>query len=255
MIRVLSLGAGVQSSALLLMADAGMFDDRPDVAIFADTGAEPGAVYEWLDWLEQHVTIPIERVQAGNLRDDIMSATRGERRVSNPPVFVDTDGKAGIVIRGCTRDYKVRPIEKRLRELRHGGKVEQWFGISLDEVQRMRDPRLDWMVNRYPLIDLGMSRHDCLLWLERNGHPTPPRSACTFCPYHSDDEWRRLRDNDPDAWAEAVDVDAAIRDGLPTRGQAYLHRSLKPLHLVDLATPEDRGQLNFDDECEGLCGV
>lgn len=50
-ISVLSLGAGVQSTTLLLMACHGEFDEQPVEAIFADTGWEPAAVYRHLDWL------------------------------------------------------------------------------------------------------------------------------------------------------------------------------------------------------------
>lgn len=47
----LSLGAGVQSSTMALMAAKGEITPMPDAAIFADTSAEPQAVYDWLDWL------------------------------------------------------------------------------------------------------------------------------------------------------------------------------------------------------------
>lgn len=67
MLRVLSLGAGVQSSALLLMADEGRFgDDKPDVAIFADTQCEPSYVYENLTKLRFAVGIEVQIVTAGN---------------------------------------------------------------------------------------------------------------------------------------------------------------------------------------------
>ena len=48
--RILSLGAGVQSSTLALMIERG---DLPmvDAAIFADTKGEPKEVYDRLDWL------------------------------------------------------------------------------------------------------------------------------------------------------------------------------------------------------------
>ena len=51
MLNVLSLGAGVQSSTLALMAAHGEIEPMPDCAIFADTGDEPKDVYEWLKWL------------------------------------------------------------------------------------------------------------------------------------------------------------------------------------------------------------
>lgn len=77
------------------------------------------------------------------------------------------------------------------------------------------------------------------------------------CPFHSDDHWRRMRDRDPEAWADAVSVDASIRTGFRgIRGDVYLHRSAVPLDQVDLSTDADRGQLDlWPNECEGLCGV
>ena len=47
-IEVISLGAGVQSSVMCLMAAKGELEPMPDAAIFADTGAEPRKVMEWL---------------------------------------------------------------------------------------------------------------------------------------------------------------------------------------------------------------
>ena len=69
--RILSLGAGVQSSTLLLMAVHGELE--LDRAIFADTQWEPAAVYSWLETLvplAERAGIPVVIVTAGNLRDD-----------------------------------------------------------------------------------------------------------------------------------------------------------------------------------------
>ena len=48
-LRTLSLGAGVQSSTLYLLAVTGELP-LPDVAIFAHTQSEPTWVYEHQDW-------------------------------------------------------------------------------------------------------------------------------------------------------------------------------------------------------------
>ena len=135
--------------------------------------------------------------------------------------------------------------------------VEQWIGISFDEVIRMKPSFETWQVNRWPLIERAMTRTDCLRWLERHEYPIPPKSSCVGCPFHSDDEWRRLRDTDADAWASAIDVDAAIRTGVRgIRGKVFLHRSATPLAEADLSTPADAGQLDlWPNECSGLCGV
>ena len=64
---VISLGAGVQSTVLLLMAEQGLILPRPIAAVFADTGWEPRQVYQHLEWLELQTTIPVYRVS--NRRD------------------------------------------------------------------------------------------------------------------------------------------------------------------------------------------
>jgi hypothetical protein len=273
-LRVLSLGAGVQSTTMALMAAHGEISPMPDCAIFADTGAEPVAVYEHLCWLMSGnvLPFPVEVVSAGNLRDEILATTRGEgQRGSNarPPFYVrNPDGSKGMIRRQCTGDYKIDPIEKKTRELL-GLKprqrwpkeevVEQWVGISTDEASRMKPSRQRAIRSRWPLIEARMSRGDCLEWLSRNGYPRPPKSACTFCPFRSNALWRHLRDTDPQGWAEAVTVDAAVREGLSMRGltgQLYVHPSLVPLAEVDLSTAEERGQPDlFGNECEGMCGV
>ena len=50
-LRVISLGAGVQSTTMALLAAHGEIQPMPDAAIFADTGWEPAAVYRHLEWL------------------------------------------------------------------------------------------------------------------------------------------------------------------------------------------------------------
>lgn len=255
--RVLSLGAGVQSSTLLLMAVHGELEI--DRAIFADTQWEPQAVYDWLGALQLaagHAGIPVDIVTAGNLRTDALSASR--RIASMPLHVVNADGSPGMIRRQCTKEYKIRPIQKRLRTL---GATRQrpatlLLGISLNEATRMRDSRVQYVQHEYPLIDRRMTRQSCLVWLEQHGYPEPPKSACIGCPYMDDRRWREMRDRRPDEWADAVAFDAAVRRMSRIDGDVYLHRSLVPLPLVDLSTPQDRGQLDlFDAECEGLCGV
>ena len=274
-LRIISLGAGVQSTCMALMAAHGEITPMPDAAIFADTGAEPNPVYRHLEWLMSGnvaLPFPVYVVSAGNLGDEILKATRQQgKRGSHarPPFFVDNgDGTDGMIRRQCTGDYKIDPINKKIRELLglrprqrwpKAVGVEQWIGISTDEAVRMKPSQVPTIRIRWPLIEQRMSRWDCLRWLERHDYPEPPKSACTFCPYRSDEAWRDLRRNDPAGWQQAIEVDDAIRQGLAgpgLRGTLYVHRSRQPLRDVDLSTAEDRGQLNFfENECEGMCGV
>lgn len=264
-ITAISLGAGVQSSAMALMAAAGELSPMPDVAIFADTQSEPKAVYEYLSYIEKRAPFPIVRATAGSLWDDTLNAVRGTtERWSAIPFRVRGDnGKPSILRRQCTRDYKIRPIRRALGEflgLSKGAKrkgrvhVTLWIGISSDEVARAKPSPEEWITHHFPLLDRGMNRYACEQWLAKAGHPPAPKSACVFCPFRSDESWREMRLASPADWERAVTFDSQIRTGR-IRGvqqEVYLHRSLRPLDEAPLAA--EHPTFDFDNECEGLCG-
>ena len=267
--RVLSLGMGVQSTTMALLAAHGVID-MPDVALFADTGWEPASVYAQLAWLRSHNVLPypVEVVSAGNLRDGILARrnTTAGRYAVVPWYGKMPDGSSIMGRRQCTSEYKLAPLMRGIRRLLgvnprariQPGTVEVMIGISTDEASRMRPARQKWMRNRWPLIELGMSRRECLNWMARHDYPIPKKSACIGCPYHSDAHWRDMRDNDPKSWAAAVEVDAALRknDARGIFAVEYMHRSLVPLDQVDLSTAEDHGQIDaFKNDCDGMCGV
>jgi 3'-phosphoadenosine 5'-phosphosulfate sulfotransferase (PAPS reductase)/FAD synthetase len=277
-LRVLNLGAGTQSTAVALLHLDGTLPPI-DAAIFADTGWEPQEVYDHLAKLRDvfaAADMPLLEVTAGNLREDSLTPADVGRSASIPLHVKTLSGdKGGIARRQCTREYKVAPLRRAIlgllaerleieattwRSIPSDVYVEQVFGISTDEAVRARTPRDRWAINFYPLLDMGWRRGDTIAYLERQGW-NAPRSACIGCPFHSDNEWRRLRDEHPDEWADAVEFDRQIREvnaHSPERleSRAYLHRSLLPLSEVDLSTSEDHGQQSlFGGECEGMCGV
>ena len=279
--RALSLGAGVQSSVLALLLSQGhsrladLGYPKPDVAIFADTGWEPDYVYAHLAWLEEELDYPVVRVSGGDLKANLRRGrtASGHRFVDVPFFLVDKDGKKGMLRRQCTNHYKINPIYRRVRTLAGGQpgrpfpqdiRVEMWLGISLDEVGRMKPSRESWVQHRWPLVDLGMSRQDCVEWFDSE-YPGRrlPRSACVICPYRSDEHWLELKQSEPSSYEEAVRFDRWLRNSKtnPVRkllhGRPYLHSARRPLSSV-IAERETDG-LNtvnhFNEECEGLCGV
>ena len=274
-LRVLSLGAGVQSTTLALMVEKGEIP-MVDCGIFADVGAEPKAVYEHLDWLEKQLSYPIYRVQWRNLKDDIISASKGEYKAFTAPFYTkNTDtSKKGMLRRQCTGDYKIKPITKKIRELlgyskgqrvKPDTKVELVMGISYDEMQRMKINQLKYIDNQYPLVEKAIRRKRCIEWMEENNFPKPPRSACTFCPYHSNEEWRKIKQN-KEEWEEVVKLDKMIRNQeqhkeknksvAKVKDNLFLHRDCIPIDEVDLREEDDKtGQYSLLDECEGMCGI
>ena len=269
--KVLSLGAGAQSTVLALMAEEGWNGlEKPDLAIFADTQWEPPNVYEHLDWLEKHLSYEIVRVSAGNIRENILNGVNsdGDKFMDIPAFLVNPNGSKSVARRQCTTHYKIRPIHKELRKRlsipagRRAPKdvqVEMWLGISADESNRIKPSRDEWINNRYPLIEKDMTRANIYNWFsERYPDHHLPRSACVGCPYHSNMEWKWLKENMPNSFDEAVNVDWSLRNVQKVRGslrgEAYLHHTRVQLNEVDFSDTE-----NYDDfmasECEGLCGV
>jgi hypothetical protein len=249
MLRVLSLGAGVQSSTLALMMARGEIEPASH-AIFADTQWEPRAVYDWLSWLEKQLPFPVHRVTQGSLREAVLRGrnVHGGRFASVPWHMPGAMGR-----RQCTREYKIDPLRRKMRELvGKRGHVQVCIGISVDEAHRMRPSRNLWQHHTWPLIDARMTRADCLIWMERNGYPRPPKSSCLGCPYHSDQQWAEIKAV-PDEWADVVAVDKAIRVVPKMRLERFMHRSCKPIDEVQF-TNEAQADL-FGNECEGMCGV
>ncbi len=279
--RALSLGAGVQSSVLALLLSRShprlveLGYPKPDVAVFADTGWEPDYVYQHLDWLEEQLQYPLIRVSDGDLKTNLKKArtVSGHNFVDVPLFTVNGDGKKGMLRRQCTTHYKIRPIYRRIRKLAGGQRgrpfpkdthAEMWIGISLDEAARMKPSREPWVEHRWPLVDIGMTRQECVEWFnsEYPGRHLP-RSACVICPYRSDEHWLELKQSEPDSYEEAVHFDRWLRHSTknPVRellhGRPYLHSARRPLDSVidEQETEGGEGINHFENECEGLCGV
>lgn len=310
MLRVLNLGAGVQSTTLALKAAHGEIGPMPDCAIFADTGWEPPAVYEHLRWMMSGNVLPypVHVVSVGNLRNDLLTRGAGGRFVTVPwflrrrveagtTVSVyeggddglfdeDEESEArvvgsrtldrdevrdGIGRRQCTSHYKIEPIRRKVRELLGygprdpipAGSVEQWIGISTDEVIRATPSRTRYVINRFPFLEkeTRTSRGDCLIWLPRNGYAIPSKSSCEGCPFHDNAQWAEIM-ADPERRADVVEVDAAIRSGVyrnDPRGmlsEQFMHRARVPITEVDFARPDAEAQSDlFLNECQGMCGL
>ena len=298
----ISLGAGLQSSLLCEMLIAGELPLPVDAVIFADTGDEPDYVYQQVHYLKdklKSVRVPLFIVSAGNMVDDLY----GGKRFVSIPVFTVTEGppkykkrnndhhmlfdldtvdpgqpvttahetRVGRLRRQCTREYKIEPIEKCIRQIlltkglakrtttgairvNRGVTVETWLGITLDEVERVKPAQTGWVNHRWPLIEKRMTRADCVQWyLDRDMKP-PRKSSCKRCPYHDDPYWLHMKKNRPQDWFTVVQFDEDLRGGelridATSKGALYVHRSGKPLADVQL---KNENQLRMDI-CGGYC--
>lgn len=271
----LSLGAGVQSSVMLMLAIRGEIE-LPDHVIFADTGFEPRAVYRHLKWCKRQCDkagIPLHVVSAKrNMREGFEAFEKGEIKHwdERPPFYVinhKMENSRGTLIRQCTRDAKVKPIERKqislmghktARTVVDGEAIIQ-IGISTDEARRAHPSRVRWIERDYPLIDpLKFSRNDCQSWWEKN-HPyvNLPSSSCVICPYKTSKMWLQMKESAPADWQEAVDYDVRIRSSYESRTQqsTFVHRDFVPLSDANLNETQFGFDLEDEIYCAGGCGL
>jgi hypothetical protein len=273
--HILNLGVGVQSTTVFELMRRGIIPVPPDwVAFFADTQEEPDAVYEHLARLQAEEPGRIFIGTAGKLGDDLIHGRNSTgQRFAAIPAFTTDGVSQGMKRRQCTKEYKTEVIGRGIRRqiiglpkgraIDRDTEVHQYIGISRDEARRSVgvkaniESRRGWFAH-FPLLEMGWTRADCLRWLKENFPHPVPRSACVFCPFHSDAEWLRIKRDDPKGWARAIEIDTALRTtgtvaNRDMRQTMYLHRSYKPLAEVDLN--ENQYSIGFAGECEGMCGL
>lgn len=269
----MSFGGGVQSTAMAylcinkhpdLMRVSG--GELPSMFLFADTGDEPKAVYE-------HVERVFADLRAAGFeckttaKGPKLSTTLERARLDIPLWVVSKSGKRAPTRRVCTFDWKVTPLDRAAKkhfkiDLRRSGEppmIAQWLGISLDEVQRCRNSTDVWRHYIYPLVAMKWTRTDCVNYLTSLGI-TAPKSACTFCPFRSDELWASLPE---DELAEVMKLERDIErmyeekrgyfgkvQSLPT-----FHKTGIPIREKPWVKPDSDGTSGFDNECAGICGV
>lgn len=263
---VLSLGAGVQSTTLALMAARRDIGPMPDYAVFADTGGESRRVYKHLDWLDGQLPFPIIRVRRdGDYLGPYHTKTMQVGLKGRSSVPLHLAEPTGMMAKQCSKEFKTRPVQREIRRRAgllprqrapKGFRVEVWIGMSKDEMMRVKQSEASYIHNRHPLVEADMTRQDCLNWLALRQYPIAPASSCIFCPFRDKKSWISMAKNEPEDFAVAVQYDEAWRDGYPgMEGQAFIHQSRKPLRDLVLDAPSNQFELQIEEseQCDA-CG-
>ncbi len=255
---IMSFGAGLQTVCLASMCLNGDYP-KPDHIVFSDTGWETEDTYKYLkDYMTQFKgIIPFHVVTSGNIYKDIMDKSCLFPAI--PLYTYNEKGKKAILRRQCTMQYKIRPINLKIREImglkryQHGKEpVNLQIGISLDECDRMKPNRIKWMKNAYPLIELNMTRKDCAEYLKKHNIAVPPKSACVCCPYRSDSFLYKEKQNNTADWKKLIEYEKMINTtSVAEKAPVFLHQQMV---AIDKVVFNDRGE-TFSNECEGYCGI
>lgn len=235
--RVLSFGGGVQTVGLLALMAHGELA-WPDYVIFADTGAERPDTYGYVDQVAkpvcQKASVPFLTVQYRDLYEYCWE------HGWLPQPFK----------RRCTKDFKIMPIRRKIRQLNGRALTQMIVGISADESHRRRASQVRYIQHAYPLCDLRMTRLGVVNYLEDKGWPVPPRSACYFCPFQRLLRWKDTQWRYPELIEKAKALEARARERRTGPAARFCLTGFVPLERV-----LEGDQLAFDQLLESWAAL
>ena len=208
---VWSCGYGTNSTALAVgLVEHG---ESYDLAMFADTGGERPELYAYQGilnaYLRFHSLPPVMTVW--KKRADCTRLTLEQDCLEQHSLPSVAYG-----FKTCSQKYKIAPQEKVLNHWepavqawKRGEKVVKLIGYDAGEAHRAtRYQGDDKYTLRFPLIEWGWGREECIAAIARAGLPQPGKSACFFCPSSKKHEIKDLADKHPDLMARALVMEA-----------------------------------------------
>lgn len=225
-IQVLNYGGGRQTVALCVLIDQGKIA-RPDRIIIADTSRENSSTWEYLDEVTRpmlaRLGIQVEIAPRSLAYVDLYS----HQGTLLMPVYTAT-GKLSAY---CSAEWKARVVTRYLRTQAITEHIN-WIGFAFDERKRIKNT--DGL--RFPLVEAMLTKADCRQIITDARLPMPPPSACWCCPNKGNEEWRNLRDNYPDDFERACQLDEELREEDIANGSTgvWLHHSRVALRVADL---------------------
>lgn len=243
-LSIISYGGGVQSTAMMVLAAQKKIPYEPTHLVFANTGhdsehpatlkyieevAKPYAADHGIEFVE--VAYTRRNGEQWSLRKRMETTTKNGRTADIIPVY-SIDGVP--FSRGCTADFKIKPIGKWLKQqgCNENNRANVCIGISTDEIIRVSNKRIMPYENPvYPLVELGYSRSMCQQLIADAGIPVPPKSSCFFCPFHRPQTWSEMRRDEPELFWSAAELEQSMNERRVAIGRepAYFTRFAKPL--------------------------
>ena len=256
-IRSFSFGGGVQSTAALVLAARGEIDFR--LFCFANVGEqdEHPATLEYvrnvsMPYAAMHGLELVELQRVLQRTGELDSLSAKIERSKSIPIPMRMGPRAAPASRTCTADFKIAVVERELR--RRGATKESkaivGIGISLDELERAgsaSDPRSEYQLREYPLIELELTRDQCREIIRSEGLPIPPPSACYFCPFHRDHEWQRMARDEPELFERACQLEERLHERGKKLGVADFYMSRHQDFLRNLFRGDQLPMFEDDD--------
>lgn len=270
--KILSCGAGQQSTALALMAcdnvrNPGKFPLVPiyDVILFCDLGGEREWVYRQVDFIRakcQEAGIPFYVLTGKNLKDDYMMNYGKNRVVTIPFWSIDENGRKGKMTRHCTIDYKIIQMQNFVRWNLLGYRKGEWtkpediqademhIGFTSEEKQRIFDSKHKLFINKFPMVEMGIERADNYAYVKEEWGIETKGSACLFCPFHSNYFFSECKHTCQSDYKIITDFDRMLEHGVPNKrigvpnSKIFISKSRK--RIWELEPEECQDQETFE---------
>lgn len=271
--RIYSFGDGTQSIAVMVAQAQGLLKNPYDHFVWADVGhdSEDPQVHDYMrdyvvPYCREH-DLSLKRV--AKLRygkeDTVLQSVIRQNRSIPIPVRMSNGAPSN---RSCTADFKIRVVDKWCKA-QGFTYITVGLGFSIDESRRAKG-KPEYFVYRhgkkplpvakrydFPLFELGYTRLQSIRLVEKAGLPTPPRSACWFCPFKSRSEWIEDKKHRPEIVQNAVLVEAIVNRKRNSLGKdrVYIHPPTGGnMHLLPNAIGDQMSL--FEETCDsGYCGL
>lgn len=254
---VVAYGGGTNSTAMLCG-----FREReikPDLILFADTGGEMPGTYEhvhhmdgickawWgigIETVRKTYQGGFEGLEKNCLRQKMLPSLAYGRKA-------------------CSMKYKIQPQTQYIKKWMDARGVKEVIrNIGYDAGESHRSVTLDWedikkgrvAHNRYPLIEWGWRRQECVDAIQRHNLPVPGKSACFFCPAMKRGEILKLKQEHPDLFARALAIEANAELKSPGRGLGGQSLRWENVDAQDEAQGKLWDYLDENDESPIPCG-
>lgn len=249
--HIVAFGGGVDSTAMVI----GLVNrNQPiDLILFADTGAERPETYE-------HIKYFSKWLKDRNYPEIIVvRKTKDDKVVTLEQECLDIKALPSIAygFKRCSDHYKIRPQHKFIKQWQpaidawdQGLKCIKYIGYDAGETRRMENAmkRVDNMYeNKYPLIEWGWEREECIEEIEKAGVKMPSKSACFFCPSSRPKEIIDLYEKHPDLIQRALKIEQnAELTTIKGLGRNYSWGDVIRMHESQMTLPF----VGFDLPCE-----
>jgi hypothetical protein len=243
-------------------------NERPDAILFADTGGEKPATYDFVaafrDWLAKHdlklTVIAYSAKMESPLGIDFACGS-AHASLEDECHNNGTLPSKAFGFGGCSQKWKRYPMDKFVQQFgpaiqawEEGRKVQRCIGIHAGETKRGKIPDDNKFTYRFPLKEWGWVQDQCESVIVDAGLPIPPKSACFFCPAMRKVEVLALAKDHPDLFQRAVDMERNAKecDGLDVVKGLGRHWTWENLVAADNAQLRLPG---FEDLQAPLCDV